>query len=133
MRDIGLAIRSIRSSRFSRAVEDAETCAKAGIGPNGIVLAVEKREYTMPLTWDDAIFCLALARQKSHARLLRCLPVLDELPASVTATEAARRGPGIRRCLKCQGSFESEGAHNRICPTCSERNRHVPPGMEMAV
>jgi len=35
--------------------------------------------------------------------------------------------PGKRICLKCRNKngFHSEGIHNRICPTCSNRNRLI--------
>jgi hypothetical protein len=37
-----------------------------------------------------------------------------------------------RRCLKCGLAFHSTHNGNRICPTCTEANRRVAPGMEMA-
>ena len=44
-----------------------------------------------------------------------------------------RNDPARRSCLRCGSEFGSQHAGNRICPSCSEQNRRVPPGMETAV
>lgn len=33
-----------------------------------------------------------------------------------------------RRCLKCEKAFDSNGAHNRICPTCDDENGRIRGG-----
>lgn len=38
----------------------------------------------------------------------------------------------LRRCLKCETEFESEGPHNRLCPKCGLRARHSTGGLEPA-
>ena len=38
-----------------------------------------------------------------------------------------------RTCLSCNRSFRSEGAWNRICPTCAERNSGYSPLRAKAV
>lgn len=38
----------------------------------------------------------------------------------------------LRRCLKCETDFESDGPHNRLCPKCGLRARHSSDGLEPA-
>lgn len=33
---------------------------------------------------------------------------------------------GLRKCLKCDVNFVSEGAHNRLCHRCSYENSIIP-------
>lgn len=52
-----------------------------------------------------------------------------------TLTRKSARGHKIttspRKCLKCKTSFESEGAHNRICSPCGYQNTHTSDRFEL--
>lgn len=47
-------------------------------------------------------------------------PIAGVLPEPIMRSP---RQPGPRRCLECRSFFASEGAHNRVCPTCTCRRR----------
>lgn len=56
-------------------------------------------------------------------------------PIATTVPEPIMRSPrqpGPRRCLECRSFFASEGAHNRVCPTCTCRRRGGAASVEEA-
>lgn len=70
-----------------------------------------------------AVFCNS--RQVSPA-------MRDETKLTALMAEkqriAARSQPGFRECIKCRVRFESQGAHERLCPAC--RKRASPEGQD---
>lgn len=56
----------------------------------------------------------------------------EDPPAGAEPEAAAPRPPERRRraCLRCQRSFLSEGAHNRLCGACGQAVRQEAPGLE---
>lgn len=53
-----------------------------------------------------------------------------ELVAQASADLTAREAPvNVRKCLCCPAQFESEGAHNRLCPACRQQVGRLPTQM----
>ena len=50
------------------------------------------------------------------------VPTLDAWIIEYREEHGIEPPPGTtkRRCLRCDDEFDSEGTHNRLCPTCAE-------------
>jgi hypothetical protein len=78
----------------------------------------------------DAIAAKLTERYEDPAELLQriVLPNLKPVRGAAQRTKAAQQAKSrtdpngkVRKCLSCQNSFWSEGAHNRICSKCKRR------------
>ena len=119
---------AVRDTPYARAVDQAVYFAELGMTPKQAIDAAGFDNWNPKQpTWDDAIFALAYVyRRKCRAQI----DIDDDLPQRAFEGVPAEDLPKMwwekkktrSRCLKCDETFESEGAGNRICPKCGRAN-----------
>lgn len=102
------------------------TASKTGAPPAGVTsahvdyIAHERRKGT---TWDDIAKVVGVASKTLSTWWAKRMPHDTPGRKRYTPRYAAGLTPnttraGVRKCLRCQIMFDSEGPHNRMCNAC---------------